>query len=46
VLLGERLRVDPAERQPRAVDAGGVGEKLQHVPIVPVSMRHVEQLLT
>ncbi len=46
VLLRERVRREAAERQPRPVERAGVGEERQHAPIVPVSIGHVEQLLT
>ncbi len=45
-LVGEGRRLDPTERQSRAVQRSRVGEQRQHGRIVPVSIGHVEQLLT
>jgi hypothetical protein len=46
ILRRERIGGETAHREPAAVERGGVGEERQHGPIVPVSIEHVEQLLT
>jgi hypothetical protein len=46
VRLRELRGGDPAERKHPLVQARGIGEEAWHLPIVPVTVETVQQLLT